>query len=66
MFKENYALNMEILSLEKKLHLLVCYLVSHISIGPGSVKYRRSKDENKIIILGCSAGEQAEHHHDKY
>ena len=28
--------------------------------------YQTNKDENEIITLGCSGGEQAEHHHDKY
>ena len=57
---------MKILSFKVKDHLSVFCLISHISIKPVSLLYLESKDENKIIILGCSGGEQAGDHHDKY
>ena len=57
---------MKITRFKVKYHFPVFYLVSHISIGPVSVIFLESKDENKILILCCSGGEQAGDHHDKY
>ena len=64
--EQKCGIKSKIISSKDNCHFPEFYLISHNSISPVSHLYQTNKDKNEIITLGCSGGEQAEHHHDKY